>query len=80
MMMAMERAGKMPAFAAPMHCPYYPGPALTLFSPAHALAAPAVAIPLLPRVDALQEFALSAGASRPGDSNAGRGPPALLLT
>ena len=67
-----------PAFSAPLTCPYYPGPALAILMPAHALAASAAA---LPGAD-MQRLSVVAWKvvknAAPSRSHAGRGPPLNL--
>jgi hypothetical protein len=69
-----------PHFTVPLTCPYYPGPALAMLMPAHALTAAAAS----PHVAMARSFApillCAAAFSTAGRTHAGRGPPLSNLS
>jgi len=66
-----------PAFSAPLTCPLYPGPAITIMAPVHALTA-AHAGPVFASAHSLAPVSVRAAAhSMPSRTHAGRGPPAV---
>jgi hypothetical protein len=78
-MAAMARiADPHPAFSAPLTCPYYPGPTITILMPAHAMviAAPGICMEKTPRF--VSAFVRPFASSRPSLTHAGRGPPLNL--
>ncbi len=75
---ARQRQDSTPAFSAPSTCPYYPGSAVMLLGPAHALAVSAAAMPSL-RAQACEHVSRHTRIpSRPGLAHAGRGPPTAI--
>jgi len=67
-----------PTFSAPPTCPYYPGSAITLFAPVHALAVSTAAMPSL-RTHAYEHSSSPTRvASLLGRAHAGRGPPSVI--
>jgi len=65
-----------PSFTAPLTCPYYPGPSITLLTPAHAMTAAAASA----QTGWMETRATVPGnavaRSFPSDAHSGRGPPA----
>lgn len=79
MMAAAGRDGRS-AFSAPATCPAYPGPLLALLTPAaHALRAPAHAMPVPASVARAPLPGDQPHGWGPGRTYAGRGPPATTL-
>jgi len=72
-------ADPQPSFTAPLTCPYYPGPSMTILMPAHALAAKATGLqaePLSTPAPVAEQAEVYFATSR---AHAGRGPPAANL-
>ncbi len=69
-----------PAFSAPLTCPYYPGPSMTILMPSHALMAKASGFEVSRVVAPAHVEEEVAAYSTPSRSHAGRGPPAGQLS
>jgi len=69
-----------PAFSAPLTCPLYPGPAITIMAPVHALTA-AHAGPVFASTHSLAPVSARAAAhSSPSRAHSGRAPPVANLS
>jgi len=67
------------AVSAPATCPHYPGAAMALMAPMHALLAPAAEFVVPQSSEPALSFANISARTAPARRHAGRGPPAALL-